>query len=342
MRITSLLLAIALGGLTAAAAQTPSYYLAGRYDSQHVVVIFGTVHYGTEQPPPGALPTPEPDTGTLGFLGGIFVLPPAVAARFTTQPHVSHFALGETYDLLPGWGYDPVPITLEKYVGWTFDEQVGNDSFIGALARVAPLRGDNFPVPLFPHDLYLVQRHAPAAAPVKGARRARQPRWAAQPAPLAAYDQAATLLTDAVVAPGWKAACLVRDREGKLLPWLQGHPHALRLQLHTLQLPDGSARYFAQAQWDLPRGLIPDESSFTLTAWLSPTPALHVVSLLPDYGTCFAGLLGQPKVLNVIGIEQGQTALIISWSGEDSSGVAVVLFRDHGPMPVLIHFATGE
>ncbi|HET9785279.1 MAG TPA: hypothetical protein VFP94_10035, partial [Terriglobales bacterium] len=137
MRITSrwtVVLAL-LACLSAAAAQTsPQYWLAGRYDSQHVVVIFGTVHYGTEAPPAGALPALQPDAGVLGFLGGLFVLPPAVAAPFLAQPHVSRFALGETYDLLPEWGYAPLRITLEKYVGWTFDEGVGNDSFIGALA----------------------------------------------------------------------------------------------------------------------------------------------------------------------------------------------------------------
>jgi hypothetical protein len=97
-------------------------------------------------------------------------LPASYIAPFLKKPGSEHFALGDQYDLLTGAG-NSVTITLTTLVGTEGDEQVGNDSYIGALATTAR-----------PMDLYLtkgyyaVRHHKPAPKTITlGAHLATEP-----------------------------------------------------------------------------------------------------------------------------------------------------------------------
>ena len=80
-------------------------------------------------------------------------LPASYIARFQKTPNAEHFAIGDRYDLLLGNG-TIATIKLTTLVGCETDEQVGNDSFIGAFGTIE--KKDSL---VFTNNYYAVRRH---------------------------------------------------------------------------------------------------------------------------------------------------------------------------------------
>src|SRR5438105_1640466 len=139
MNCRSLRAAILTLGLTApclAFAQTTSerLWMAGRYDRNHLVMYFSAVKFnGTV--PPDAAKIAEPKADAFFYPVG---LPAAYVSQLQKKtPRTEKFSVGDRYDLLLDGGR-VATITLDRLVGFENDEQVGNDSYIGALGRVTP------------------------------------------------------------------------------------------------------------------------------------------------------------------------------------------------------------
>jgi hypothetical protein len=125
------------------------FWVAGRYDGNRIVVYFNKVQFGgtmsskaREIAPPVA----------YGFFSPV-ELPASYIAGFQKKPDVEHFAIGDRYDLMLGNGMIAT-IKLTALVGCETDEEVGNDSFIGALATVEEPNSL-----LFTQGYYAVRRH---------------------------------------------------------------------------------------------------------------------------------------------------------------------------------------
>ena len=125
------------------------FWVAGRYDGDRVVVYFDAVKFqGSMDAVAGRISAPIAEA----FFEPV-QLPASYVARFQKFPGAEHFALGDRYDLLLGNG-TLATIKLTKLIGCETDEQVGNDSFIGALGTVE--KKDSL---VFTKGYYAVQRH---------------------------------------------------------------------------------------------------------------------------------------------------------------------------------------
>jgi hypothetical protein len=125
------------------------FWLAGRYDGNRVVVYFDAVKFkGTMSSNASKITAPVAD----GFFNPV-ELPASYVGRFQNTPNAEHFTIGDRYDLLLGNGVIAT-IKLTALVGCETDEEVGNDSFIGALGTVE--KDDAL---VFTKDYYAVQRH---------------------------------------------------------------------------------------------------------------------------------------------------------------------------------------
>jgi hypothetical protein len=124
------------------------FWLAGRYDGNRIVVYFDAVKFAgglTAKALKIAPPVAE------AFFDPV-ELPAGYIASFQNIPGAEHFALGDLYDLIVGNG-SITTVKLTTLIGCETDEEVGNDSFIGALATVTSGRlpsGGNY---------YAVRRH---------------------------------------------------------------------------------------------------------------------------------------------------------------------------------------
>jgi len=96
------------------------------------------------------------------------------------------------------------------------------------------------------------------------------------------------------------------------------------LQVQSFTLADGSPRYYARAE---------SVSEKALSAWLSPDPSLHVLAF-QDQTSKYGFNSETPELLNVIDLGRGRTGIIISTTGEDSSGLFLLEYRD-GPLQAM-------
>lgn len=112
-------------------------------------------------------------------------------------------------------------------------------------------------------------------------------------------------------------------------------PAAVRLQaekivpaftVQAFTLADGSLRYYVRAEWK--SGAEPNgDPTYVLAAWMAPEPKLHI--LVVTHKTSPYGFEHDlPVLLNVIGLGNGKTGVIISSEGEDSSYVGLFEYRD--------------
>src|SRR4051812_39138376 len=115
---------------TFAQGDTDQMWLAGRYDGNRVVVYFQETKFGgTLQG--NAKPIAPP-------VAGGFFSPVEVSANYLAEflsPSAEHLNMGDTYDLILGNGLIAT-VKLTALVGCETDEQVGNESYIGALGTV--------------------------------------------------------------------------------------------------------------------------------------------------------------------------------------------------------------
>jgi hypothetical protein len=96
------------------------------------------------------------------------------------------------------------------------------------------------------------------------------------------------------------------------------------LQVQSFTLADGSQRYYARAE------SAPEKA---IAAWLSPAPSLHVLAF-QDQTSNYGFNSETPELLNVIDLGRGRTGIIVSTTGEDSSGLFLLEYRD-GPFQAM-------
>ena len=106
-------------------------------------------------------------------------------------------------------------------------------------------------------------------------------------------------------------------------------------------LADGSLRYYVRCAWQIQLSAM--DPLFALAAWINPNPALHIVGVetkTSSYGFESA----TPRLMNVLDLGDGRTAVIISSSGEDSGAVSLYEYADGGirNMHELQSLAAGE
>ena len=116
----------------ASAARDPQerFWIAARYDATQFVTYFEPVHFGTLPTRDNQLVQPR----TPDFFGP---RPIAQADLERVRPVAGEpFKVGGRYDVLTADG-GTVPMVLTSLVKFHTDEGIGNDSYIGALGRVA-------------------------------------------------------------------------------------------------------------------------------------------------------------------------------------------------------------
>ena len=164
----ALLAALALSGGAFGQNAPERFWLAGLYDGNRVVIYFDAVKLGLTSPP-GARSIPPPPgarkiapPAAFGFFDPMELAPDYVAG-LQKKPGAERFAVGDRYDLLMGRG-EVTTVKVTTLVGCPGDEQTGNDSYIGALAKLE--RSNSF-LPLSP-AYYLVRRHREAQSRTPG------------------------------------------------------------------------------------------------------------------------------------------------------------------------------
>lgn len=277
------------------ASSADHYWLAGRYDGNHVIVYFNAVKF-KDTLQANAKPIPPPAAGAFFEPDGIS---PEFSQRFQAGPGKWRFALGDHYRLLMGQG-NVLPVVLSTLVGCETDEAVGNDSYVGAVAQTAG------PQPwLTTPDYYVIE---PADQPPPSTSQAR---LIQEPVPFEVERQIASKL-EAVFS------------HQKSPPQVQ--PDSLAFHVQPLQLAGGDIRYYVRAEWKLLHPKAPN-TVFSIGIWMSPSPELRVLATEPQespYG--FGSDL--PALLNAVDLAGGKTGLIISQSFEDSNSLDLVIYRD--------------
>ena len=287
-----LALALAAARIRATRAQTPPerFWLAGRYDGNRVVVYFRAVRFQHTVPAAARkLPIPV----TTDFFGPV-ELPAGYLARFQKTGDGDSFALGDRYDLLLDTG-DIATVTLTTLVGFESDEDVGNDSYIGAIATIEKGRENWLS---FNRNYFVLRRHRGPVAnlPLLRARLLEDPiRFDLQ-------TRMVELLSSRV-----KAA------DAKLSP---------SFAVQQFRLADGSLRYYARAEWrppDAPKGA----RAAALAGWIAPLPQLRILAT-----ESAAGFQHLPELLNVVALSDGRAALVLRVTGEEYVGLRLVEYRD--------------
>jgi len=282
------------------------FWLAGRYDGNQIIVYFDAVKFG-ETVPKDAVKIHYPIADSFFSPVG---LPPDYVARFQQKPGAEHFSIGDRYDLLLGDG-GTTTVTLTTLVGFENDEQVGNDSFIGALAT--PERADRL---IFTRDYYVVRRHVeppPNSPKPRFDPKAPIVRLDADPVPFNIQTQAAALITERM-----KGAATPEDLRR------QAEKISPTLTVQRFTIGDGSTRYFIWADWrsELGAGY---QSIVRLAAWLAPAPALHFLAVEPPG---FLDGVQKENLLNVVDLGSGRTGIVVYIQGADSRGIQLKEYKD--------------
>jgi hypothetical protein len=321
LRLIALLLSIVSWQPCILLAHTPPerFWLAGRYDRTRIIVYFDAVKFN------GTLPTTAkklvPEAGR--FFEAVEISQKFVAP-FQNAPSSEHFAIGDQYDLVLEENH-VATVSLSTLIGCETDEEVGNDSFIGALATL-----EENDLPYFRKDYYaLRQHHAGRQKPT-----AEIPDvWAHienEPVEFSAQSKIVALLTDRM---NTLATNVQRQRAEKTSPIFQ---------VQAFRVSDGTLRYYARIFWKPEKDS--DRSGFAIGAWLAASPTLHILAL--EKRTCgyddFECVV--PNLLNVLDLGAA-TGLVVAAQGDDSIGLVLVEYSDgldlmH--MRTLQSFGTGE
>jgi hypothetical protein len=305
----------------------PRFWLAGRYDGNRIVVYFDAVKFkGTMLSKSSKIARPVADA----FFDPV-ELPASYIAGFQKTPNAEHFAIGDRYDLLLGSGI-VATIKLTTLVGCETDEEVGNDSFIGALGTVEK---DDFLV--FTKGYYAVRRHQePPSREVKP-----KPKTTAELLKFAhlrdelvrfgVQRQIAVLLNERL---NMEANEAVR-RRAELAP--------LAFDVKPFSVADGSLRYYVRAEWKSGREK-QGRPSYAMAAWIAPSPTLHILAVETHSNTASDG--GElPELFNVVDLGDGRTGIIVQFWGGDSRTLDLLQYRDGislAQMRVLQSIGTGE
>ncbi len=282
------------------------FWLAGRYDGNRVVVYFNKVHFN------GTIPsTARKIAPPVAMFFPPVELPASYVAGFLKQPGAEQFAIGDHYDLIPGNG-TVATITLTTLVGSESDEEVGNDSFLGALATVEQ--------PDFLYEtsgFYAVRRYQePSGDPRRPKTTADYRKHAGLvdvPVRLDVETEMASLLDQ-------RMKMEVTEAEQRLAG---GVAPALKVQ--PFQVADGSLRYYVRATWKSGKETAL-QHPYALAAWMVARPKLRV--LAEEKLTTGYGDFGVPNLLNVVDLGDGRTGVIVNVPRDDSYVIKLVRYRD--------------
>jgi hypothetical protein len=283
------------------------FWLAGRYDGNRVVVYFDAVKFkGTMSSSAGKIAAPVAD----GFFKPV-ELPANFITRFQNTPNAEHFAIGDRYDLLLGNGIIAT-IKLTTLVGCETDEEVGNDSFIGALGTVE--KDDAL---VFTKDYYAVRRHQePPSNATKSKTTAEYLKIAHLVDGLVRFDvqsQIAALLHERLKMEPNDAV----RRAAEKAP--------LAFEVHPFSVADGSLRYYVRAEWKSGKEK-QGRPTYALAAWIAPLPTLHIMAAETLNTASDGGEL--PELFNVVDLGEGRTGIIVQFLGGDGRALDLLEYRD--------------
>ena len=329
LRLAPLLFGLwaALCNPTFAQKSAERFWIAGRYDGDRVVVYFDVVQFqGTMSTNARKIAPPV----VQAFFDPV-ELPASYVSQFQKRPDAEHFAIGDRYDLLLGNGIIRT-IKLTTLLGCETDEAIGNDSYIGALATV-----QDKDALLLTKGYFAVRRHEEAQShtaklPKTGAQSAKYAVLLDEPIPFDAEAKIVDLLNSRMKSE-------TTDAERKTL---RNDSPALKVQ--SFQLADGSLRYYARAKW----ASVKDStgmSDYMLAAWLTPLPTLRILAV-EKRTSPYGGIIdGVPDLLNVVGLGDGKTGVIVNIRGGDSIELRLAYYQDGAnvqEMPVIQSIGTGE
>jgi len=274
------------------------FWLAGRYDRNHVIVYFEAVKLKHTLPRDSSAIIAPPIAE--GFFSPVQVSP-AYVDRFR-KPGMERFKIGDRYDLLLGDG-SVATVTLTKLVGCETDEDVGNDSYIGALARI-----ESADTTLLARKYFALRRLEsfriePARAAASRLEMEIRPVDSAFTARIAQVIQRA-LDTDTAYTLGVR-------RMSKLTPVSID-------RVQSFALADGSARQFVKATFATGEVCRVD-------AFVKPEPVARVLAHGMSY--CLNNAAGAALV-NVLDLGRGRTGLIFEGFTGDGHEVRLVEYVD--------------
>ena len=303
-RILILALVVTFSLAVSAQTQPEQFWLAGRYVGDRILIYFQAVKFNHTIPQNARR---LPDAVVDGFFDQV-ELPANYIAQFQKGPGTEHFALGDQYDLLTGDG-DLITVTLSTLLGSESDEDVGNDSYIGALATVNR-RSSLFST----RGYYVLRPHREVYEDAeKRSFNSVHSGIVDEPVRSDIQTRMALLLNERMKA----MANDDQQREAERVP------PALAVQ--PFRVADGSLRYYVRAEWKSANQT--DRSSFVLAAWMAPKPTLHILAVeTRNSGYRFDSAL--PKLLNAVDLGGGRTAIIVSTEGDDSRSLNLLQYSD--------------
>ena len=303
-------------------AKPERFWLAGRYDGNRVIVYFDAVRFkGTLSSNSRELAPP-----VASWFFDPVRLSESYAVRFQNGTGAEHFSLGDKYDLLLDRG-TVATVALTTIIGAETDEEIGNDSFIGALATLnkddVPVMSSNYYVLRRHHELKDRNRKSPTIPETDLAGLENGPvRFDIQ-------TQIVDLLTQRMKTLAPEAERRAAERLSPVV------------EVQAFHIADGSLRYYASAQWNSGEG-ITDPTSYALAAWIAPLPTMHILSLEPrTFGYGF----DEPKLLNVVHLGGGRTGMIVAISAGESIEADLFEYSDGTDlkhMRLLQSMAAGE
>lgn len=302
------------------------FWLAGRYDGNRVVIYFDAVKFkGAMASSAKKITAPV----VFGFFGPV-ELPASFISRFQNTPGAEHFAIGNRYDLLLGNG-EIATIRLTTLLGCETDEEVGNDSFIGALGTVE--EKDSL---IFTKNYYAVRRHKePPGNGVKPSPKS--------PAELLKYAHIEDGLVRSDVQHEIALLLNKQFRKDTNEAARAGAEMAqLAFDIKPFHLAEGSLRYFVRAEWRSANEN-QDRPAYALAAWIAPLPKLHILAIEPVSTALDGG--ESPELLNLIDLGGGRTGIIVELHGGDSGAINLLEYRDGisiTKMHVLQSIGSGE
>jgi hypothetical protein len=282
------------------------FWLCGRYDTKRVIVYFDAVQFN------GTLPADAPmlaDAVAGGFYTPVKLPSSYVAQIQKGHDEREHFSLGDKYDLLLDEG-KVAAATLTTLVGAETDEQVGNDSFIGALATFDDKDDEMY----FSKGYCVVRRHQGGEPKIPKIQKV-YPGLEREPVQFDIETKIVDLLTRSL-----KKAAVEKERTST-------ESVSPVVEVQAFRLANGSLRYYARAAWNTG-----DDSGMktisALGAWISPMPALHILAV-QERTSPYDGIESVlPRLLNVVDLGSGKTGLIVSIEGQDSSSTDLVEYQD--------------
>ena len=287
-----------------AEAKPERFWLAGRYDGNRVIVYFDAVKFkGTLSSNSHELAPPV----ASWFFDPVRVSE-SYAVRFQNGAGAEHFSLGDKYDLLLDRG-TVATVTLTTIIGAETDEEIGNDSFIGALAT---LNKDD--VPMMSNNYYVLRRHHEVQSSNGKIPTISETELAGLENGPVRFD----IQTKIVDLLTQRMKTLAPEAERRAAECLSPI-----VEVQAFHIADGSLRYYASAQWNSGEG-INDPTSYALAAWIAPQPTIHILSLETR---TFGYSLDEPKLLNVVDLGGGRTGMIVAISTGEN--IETDLFEYH-------------